>query len=204
MKNTLLLSLIFVANLYSVTAQETYTLYLNGEAHEIELNENYTKKIGKEEIEFQLKAKDTLYYEDELMRFAYLRLNPISKVELDETIDQIMMMTAEGTGVIVQKYLSINPIFLNEMMLNEVTKESLNYGFDLKRDEYQKTLKSGQTLTVQNATLTYKDEVNIYEVATIGGNDQGIMVMTIAMDNNPDTMGKQLINLLWSTLEYKD
>lgn len=204
MKNTLLLSLIFVANLYSLTAQETFTLYLNGEAHEIELNENYTKKIGKEEIEFQLKAKDTLYYEDELMKFAYLRLNPISKVELDETIDQIMIMTAEGTGVIVQKYLSINPIFLNEMMLNEVTKESLNYGFDLKRDEYQKTLKSGQTLTVQNATLTYKDEVNIYEVATIGGNDQGIMVMTIAMDNNPDIIGKQLINLLWSTLEYKD
>lgn len=204
MKKNYLLGLFLLANLYSAIAQETYTLYLNGEAHEIELNENYTKKIGKENIEFQLKAKDTLYYEDDLMRFAYLRLNPISKVEIDETIDQIMMMTAEGTGVIVQKYLTINPIYLNEMMLNEVTKESLNYGFDLKRDEYQKTLKSGQTLTVQNATLTYKDEVNIYEVATIGGNDQGIMIMSIAMDDNPNTMGKQLINLLWSTLEYKD
>ena len=85
----------------------------------------------------------------------------------------------------------------------EVTKESVNYGFDLQREDYQRTLANGEVLNVQRAVLTYKDEINIYEIATLGAKDSGILVMTMAMDDNQFSQGRKIIELFWSTLQYK-
>ncbi|GGE19484.1 hypothetical protein [Psychroflexus salis] len=115
-----------------------------------------------------------------------------------------MMVTAEGTGVILQEYVSFNPAFLNEMMLNDVTKESLNYGFEMQREDYEKTLLSGQTLSIQKATLTYNDEINIYEITSIGKKDSGILIMTMAMDDNELSQGRKLIEVFWNSLKFKE
>lgn len=78
---------------------------------------------------YRLQSKTPWVYEDSLYRFRYLKDYKISKLKVDEGIEQIMIMTAEGLYVLIQKYSTINPTMLNEMMLNEVTKESLSYGF---------------------------------------------------------------------------
>jgi hypothetical protein len=114
-----------------------------------------------------------------------------------------MLMTAEGSGVLIQKYSTINPTMLNEMMLKEVTKESLNYGFKLNRIDYQRTLRSGQSIVVNKAILTYNNETNIYEIASIGQKDAGIIIMTIIMDENRSNQGRKIIDLMWNSLIYK-
>jgi hypothetical protein len=111
-----------------------------------------------------------------------------------------MIATAEGSGIIIQKYATINPAHLNEMMINEVTKESIGYGYTMKREDYHKTLKSGQKIEIDKAVLTYKDEINIYEIATIGQKDEGVLIMTMRMDNNQTGQGVKLIDMLWKTL----
>ena len=203
MKNHLLILFVsFLAFQFS-TAQEVYYLSIDGEEVELRLNETISHKVGRKEVSLQLRAKDTLSYSSELTDFNYFRSNPISEVVLDEGIKQLMMVNAEGTGVILQEYDSFNTTFMNEMMMNEVTKESVNYGFEMQREDYQRTLMSGETLNIQRAVLTYKDEINIYEIATLGNKDSGILIMTMAMDDNQFSQGRKIIELFWSTLQYK-
>ena len=44
---------------------------------------------------------------------------------------------------------------LNDMMLFEVTKESVSYGYTLKREDYKRKLVSGQEIDVIKAVLTF-------------------------------------------------
>jgi hypothetical protein len=113
-----------------------------------------------------------------------------------------MLMTAGGSGLIIQKYKSFNPTLLNELMINEVTKESVNYGFKLSRENYERILKSGQEIKVDKAVLTYKDDTNIYEVLSIGAKDEGVLVVTMRLDKIEDSKGEKLIELLWNSFEY--
>ena len=83
-----------------------------------------------------------------------------------------------------------------------MTKESLGYGYKLKREDYQRKLKSGQAINVIKAVLTYKDDVDIYEVASIGGKDEGILVITIDNNLEQSVPGRDLIKLLWDSLTY--
>lgn len=201
MRLTLITLLTFIS--IKSFSQNDYKIKINDTILEISLDKAYNITIDDKEIEFKIIAKDSLIYEDDLYSFNYSKDYKISQMTIDEGIEQIMLMTAEGSGIFIQKYSTINPTMLNEMMISEVTKESLNYGFKMKRDDYTRTLKSGQKLDVDKATLTYKDETNIYEVASIGKKDEGILIMTMIMDENISTQGRKIIDLMWNSLIYK-
>lgn len=197
-------SLLFLLACMPLFSQADYLMEINGKTIEIVLDKEYklTLEDGKPLV-FKVSFKDTLEYNDELFSFKYSKDFKISRTKVEEGIEQIMLMTAEGSGLLIQKYSTISPVLFNELMLSEVTKESINYGFNLKREDYSRTLRSGQTVRVNKAVLTYLDETNIYEVASIGGQDQGILIMTMVMDDTFNVQGKKLIDLMWDSLIYK-
>lgn len=201
MKLTYLLLFFVTINTYS---QEDYIVKINDTELEIALDSTYTLEIDNKSLNITFKSKDILVYDDSLFNFQYPSDFKVSKTIIDEGVEQIMLMTAEGSGILIQKYEGFNPTFLNEMMINEVTKESINYGFKLERKDYERKLKSEQTLNIDKAILTYKDETNIYEVATIGKKDEGILIMTMIMDTTINNeQGNKLIELMWNSLNYK-
>lgn len=184
-------------------SQNDYKIQLNDTIFEISLDNEYSITLDGKEIKFKLFAKDTLFYDDDLFSFNYSKDYKIAKLSIDQGIEQIMLMTAEGSGILIQKYSNLNPTMLNEIMIAEVTKESLNYGFEMKRADYTRKLKSGQIIDIDKAVLNYKGETNIYEVASIGKKDEGILIMTIITDENVSEQGKKIIDLMWSSLIYK-
>jgi hypothetical protein len=125
-----------------------------------------------------------------------------SKAKIQENVDQLTVITAEGNGFVVQEYHTTNPTSLNEYMLAEITKESVGYGFTSVRKDYKRTLKSGQSINVCKAELTYKDKIYTYEVASIGKKDAGIMIVTMLLSGNIGK-GKASIDLFWDTFQYK-
>lgn len=183
--------------------QSDYVMYVNDESFDLTLDKEYQISINDELVTLKVKAKDTLQYDDILYRFKYSKDYKVSKLVVDEGIEQIMLMTAEGSGIVIQQYTNLNPSMLNEMMINEVTKESLNYGFKLSREDYERELISGQKIQVDKAVLKYKDETNIYEVASIGNKDEGIIIMSMRMDDVIGTKGQQIIDLMWDSMFYK-
>lgn len=201
MKKIVYISFILLA--FNLMAQDDYVIEIGGQVMEISLDKKYEVPIGKNKVSFTVRLKDTLTYESELYSFSYLKDFKISEYHIDEGINQILLMTGDGSGIIIQTYNTINPTMLNEMMLYEVTKESISYGYELTRDDYKRTLKSGQTINVYKAILTYKENKDFYEIVSIGHKDEGILIMTMNMDENLSNHGSQIIDLMWDTLEYK-
>lgn len=189
---------------FGLFAQNDYRLQVNNKTIEISTDKEYKLEIEGQELSIRLFAKDTLVYKDDLISFQYPRDYKISQVELEEGIEQLVIMTASGSGILIQKYTSMNPTMLNDLMLAEITKESLSYGYSMTREDYSRVIKSGQTLQVDKAILTYKDETNIYEIASIGSKDEGILIMTMKMDNEFSHTGQKLIDLMWNSIVYKN
>lgn len=197
--------LLLVAMIVSTIAfgQEEYTITIDGQVMNIEMDKEYEIKIKGKKVPFQLAMKDTLLFDDESFSFNYPKEFRVSRMDIDVGISQFVIMSAEGSGIIIQKYSSMNPTMLNEIMLNEVTKESVNYGFKLDRQDYQRTLVSGNSVEVDKAVLKYKDETNIYELASFGNKDEGIIVMTMSMDAVLGEESQKLISMMWSSLVVK-
>ncbi|WP_127845433.1 hypothetical protein [Psychroflexus aestuariivivens] len=183
--------------------QKDYELQIGDSIYNISLNENHSINFGDQKVNVSLKLKDTLTYDDGYFKFQYPSDYKISKVTLEEGVEQIMLMTAAGSGFMFQKYDGINPTMLNEFMISEMTKESLNYGFKMNREYYQRKLKSGQKIIVDKATLTYKDELNIYEIASIGKRDEGLVFVSMIMSYFDEDNGAKLIDFIWDSIELK-
>ena len=201
MKNLLTLIILFVVSLSY--GQKDFVLTINGESHEIALDDINEFKINGKNLSISVREKDTLVFNDAFYSFKHLKNYSVSKTIMDEGIEQIMIMTASGSGVLIQKYESFDPTMLQEMMLNEVTKESVNYGYTMERKDYDKTLNSGQELKVLKAALEYKGELETYEITAFGGKDEGILIMTMNMNDEIDPEGAEMINLMCDSLHIK-
>ena len=65
----------------------------------------------------------------------------------------------------------------------------------------KKILKPGHEIAVTRSVLRYKDEVNSYEIASIGKKDAGIIIVTIRMDEDANTQGQKIIDLMWKSIK---
>ena len=184
-------------------AQEDYVIRFEDTLINVALDKSYNIDVKGSRINFIIRSKDTLMYTNSSYSFLHPKAFRVSGTKIDVGIDQVSILTAEGSGMIIQQYTSINPTSLNEMMLTEITKESINYGYELKRSAYKRKLKSGQEIEITRAVLRYKEDVNIYEVASIGKKDAGLMIVTMRMDEDGTSEGQKLIDLMWQSLLVK-
>ncbi len=196
-----ILIVILLVSHIEAMCQEDYIVQLNDTSMSIALDKHYNIMINGKPQKFKVMQKDTLTHTDNLYSFQYLKGFKVSNSKLGAGIEQLSLLTAEGAGLIIQRYESINPTSLNELMLTELTKESISYGYESKRSYYKKALKSGHEIDVTKALLRYKDEVNIYEIASIGKKDAGIIIVTIRMDESENSQGKKLIELMWKSIK---
>ncbi len=183
-----------------IWGQEDYLLQINNKTFPVSLDTSYSIQINGETLMVRLSQNDTLIFKHGMFSFKYLKDYKVSKLVIEEGIDQYMIMSADGSGIAIQVYSNLDPTMLNEMMLNEVTKESRNYGYELSREDYKTTLISGQTIDVTRGVLTYKEDKSIYEIATFGYKDEGILIITIISNENISDQGQDIIHLMWNSL----
>lgn len=198
-----LLTIFLLAFYTTIFGQSDFIMYVNDSSFHLTLDTEYQVSVNNELVTLRVKAKDTLDYDDILYRFKYSKDYKVTKTVIEVGIEQIMIMTADGSGILIQQYTNLNPTMLNEMLLNEVTKESLSYGFKMSREDYKRELISGQEIEVDKAVLKYKDQTNTYEVASIGNKDEGIIIMSMKLNDVINTEGQKIIDLMWNTLFYK-
>jgi hypothetical protein len=168
----------------------------------VSLDSAYHITVNGKKLPLSVKQKSILTYQDSLFSFVYPQGFQITKTNIDSTVDQYLALTADATGFMLQAYRTINPVGLNETMLREITKENLSYGYTMKREDTTRILKSGQTVTVNKAVLTFKDNKYTFEVASIGSRDEGILVITIDGGMDYTGKGREMIRLLWDSLRY--
>lgn len=184
-------------------AQEKFWLQINDTLIELEIDKE--KEIASNGCLQNLKllAQDTVVFEDAFFSFKYLRDINFSKAELDADIEQYALISAEGTGILIQKYSSINPVFLNELMLNEATRQDVQTGYNLQREDYSQTLASGRKVKVTRAVLTLNSDTSVYEVVSFGHGTKGILIVCLIPDTGLMGKGLEIIKLFWESLLIK-
>ena len=184
-------------------AQEDYVIRFDDTLINVALDKSYNIDVKGSHINFIISSKDTLMYTNGFYRFLYPKAFRVYGTKIDVGIDLVSILTAGGSGMIIQQYTSINPTSLNEMMLTEITNESINYGYELKMSAYKRKLKSGKEIEINTAVLRYEEDLNIYEVVSIGKKDAGLMIVTMRIDEDGTSQGQKLIDLMWQSLLVK-
>lgn len=188
--------------LYSMAAhgQENYVIHLNDKDYNVSLDSLYHFKIHGREVAFSVSLKDTLIYHDPFVSFNYPKGVKVSKVKAGDGVEEIAILKPEGSGYLIEEFSNINPTGLNEMMLTQATKESISYGYKPTRSDYSRKLTDGNEITINKDVLRYKDNTNIYEVASTGKKDVGVLIVTMQTDVKDYPQEKNMIELMWNSL----
>jgi hypothetical protein len=202
--NRIIFAITCIALCTCIWAQENgnYIVVINNDS--IQTNDDnevlYTTPGG-ETLNIKVTQPNILTYSDDMISFNHAKTLSVSNTIIDEGIEQCMAIRPTGNGFLVQKYSTIDPSSLTRLMLNEITKESISYGYTKTEETFTKKLTSGQTIEGVKATLEYKEEVEIFTVATYGGRDEGIIVVTMLLNDDFEEQGA--IDLFLNTLKIR-
>ncbi|WP_192183822.1 hypothetical protein [Mesorhizobium amorphae] len=126
----------------------------------------------------------------------------ITKSDLSDSITQYLMASALGTIVLVQEYDQMNPVSLNQLMLHEMTRESVQAGGTLTQEPTTRKLADGKELTGVKATVKTRTDSADFEIVGFGLADQGLLFITRIGDQDVATE-KPLIDKFWENLKVK-
>lgn len=126
----------------------------------------------------------------------------VTKTDLGEDITQYLMASALGTIVVVQEYGKMNPVSLNQLMLQEMTKESVQAGAALTQEPTTRKLADGKELTGIRAQVKTRTDTANFEIVGFGRADQGLLFITRVASEDAATE-KPLIDKFWQSLKVK-
>ncbi len=180
-----------------------YIIVIGEDSAQTDLNRpfQYTTPEG-EKLSIKIVQADIQTYSDDMISFSHDKSLSVSNTDIEYGIEQCMIMKATGNGFMVQKYKTMNPDGMNRLFLNEITKESVSYGYSKSESDFKKELKSGHIIQGIQATLTYKGQKEVYTVASYGGKDEGVVVVTMLLSEEFDE-DREIIELFLNTLELK-
>jgi hypothetical protein len=126
----------------------------------------------------------------------------VTETKLDVDIVQYLMTSALGTLIIIQEYGSMNPASLDKLMLQELTKESVQAGAERSEEPGSRTLADGKQLTGLKARVKTRSDTTSFEILGYGTADKGVLVVT-RIDESTDAKEGSMIEKFWQSLRLK-
>ncbi|MEY3397931.1 MAG: hypothetical protein RL220_525, partial [Bacteroidota bacterium] len=157
-----------------------------------------------EKIQVEVVDQPLRTYSDDFISFKYDKTLSASQINVGSGIDQVMVMKASGSGVLVQEYRTMDPTMLIDLMMDEMTKESVSYGYTRKDKDVKIKLDSGITLEGKRSTLTYQGSDEEYTVLSYGGKDNGLLVITMLLNDDFAEEDQKLIDTFYETLKLTE
>ena len=183
----------------SVSAQD-YIITVDGTATEIGLDEPATLRLPDgRTLELELRQKEHVRFSSDMFSFEHRSEYKAARTNLDEGIRQTTIITALGTGVLLQEYEGLNPSTLIDLMLSELTKEEVEYGYEYSESAAERAV-DGVQFAGKRAITTSTTEEWTREVLAYGAKDRGLLIVTF-IEKESDGSERQLIEQLWQTLE---
>jgi hypothetical protein len=183
-------------------AQEGYTLTIDGTSYPIGLDSPADIVLPDGSSMTLLLLQDEFTsYGTETFSFLHKSSYKPARIDIGPGIFQTAILTPLGTGVIIQEYSSLNPASLIGLMLNEVTKEERDYGYDYEESEVSQEV-GDKVVSGRQAITTYKDETWIRSVYAYGTRDSGLLILTMVQKAHLPREGA-LLDDFWRTLEIK-
>lgn len=180
-----------------------FELVINGTIYDLDLDEEIqVEGLDGESFTILLHKKPFTEYSDAFVSFRHRSDLSVSTQDLGSGISQLMLATATGTLVMVQEYSSMDPAMMVPMMLRELTKESVDYGYEMTQEEITRQTGTGETAVGLRAILTYRGEELYCEVLSHSIKDKGILIVT-QIDLEYQELDQDLHDKFWKTLQMK-
>lgn len=196
---------VVLACLPSAAAAEelkAFRLTIGGQTIEINPGETAELELPGGTTEVTLDRNEFATHTGELFSFNYPSNLTVARSEIAKDITQHLVASALGTLVIVQEYRSIDPSSLDELMLNELTKESVQAGATMTREAATRMLADGRKLSGLRATVTAKSDVSDYEVLAFGTPDEGVLAVT-RIDRENIAAEQSILDTFWQSFALK-
>ncbi|QPC91315.1 hypothetical protein [Mesorhizobium sp. INR15] len=182
---------------------KAFKLTIDGVAVDINPGESLDVTLpGGKQSKVTLDKNDFATFSGENFSFVHPSDISVTKTALGDHITQYLMASALGTIVVVQEYGKMNPVSLNQLMLQEMTKESVQAGAKLTQEPTTRKLADGKEMSGLRATVKSRTDSADFEVVSYGTTDQGIILVT-RLDRENAPAEASLIDRFWESLKIK-
>lgn len=190
--------------LLSTTARaQDFDLTIDGKKLEISPGQQTSVQLqdGKT-VSVLLERKKIVRYEDDLLTFSYPGVFSVSKKQLSEHTDQLMLASAGGTLLLVQEYRTLDPSSLIETLFKALTKNEISYGYKVEKTPLVTLSPEGKKFEGITALLTLGVKKTVYTIQAYGFKDSGVVVVT-RIGENEDAIAKELTDEFWKSVTVK-
>ncbi|MFD1984875.1 hypothetical protein ACFSOZ_20275 [Mesorhizobium newzealandense] len=182
---------------------KAFKLTIDGVTVDIDPGESTNVTLpGGKQSRVTLERNDFATFSGDSFSFVHPSDISVTKTDLGENITQYLMASALGAIVVVQEYGKMNPVSLNQLMLQEMTKESVQAGATLTQEPTTRKLADGKELTGILAKVKTRTDTADFEIVGFGLADQGLLFITRVAGENAATE-KPLIDKFWQSLKVK-
>ena len=182
---------------------KAFKLTIDGVTVDIDPGESANVTLpGGKKSKVTLERNDFATFSGGSFSFVHPSTISVTKTDLGEDITQYLMASALGTIVVVQEYGKMNPVSLNQLMLQEMTKESVQAGAALTQEPTTRKLADGKELTGIRAQVKTRTDTADFEIVGFGRADQGLLFITRVAGEDA-AAEKPLIDKFWQSLKLK-
>jgi len=173
-----ILALLLLLSLSKISIAGNYLLVIDGETYDVSLGEELSVNVAGRPVLAEVKQKSNLVFTADSFSFEYPKQFSPSKTELAVGVSQTIMVTPLGVLAMIQEHSNIDPSYLLDLMVSEVTKEERGYGYEIVSKPASTTLSNGTKLTGKVITSKYKDSDIKRVFYTYSVKDAGLILMT--------------------------
>ncbi|MER9348040.1 MULTISPECIES: hypothetical protein [unclassified Mesorhizobium] len=182
---------------------KAFKLTIDGVTVDIDPGESADVTLpGGKRSKVTLERNDFATFSGSVFSFVHPSSISVTKTDLGDDITQYLMASALGTIVVVQEYGTMNPVSLNQLMLQEMTKESVQAGATLTQEPTTRKLADGKELTGIRAEVKTRTDTADFEIVGFGLADRGLLFITRVAGEDAATE-KPLIDKFWQSLKVK-
>ena len=198
-----IIALVAAQLLNAQATPKNYILEIDGDTIHISLDQPSTFKTAKgQTYKVKVSKKEFANFTNEFISFDHPSQFSLSSKMIDEDIQQILLMSATGNGLMIQVYSSINPELAVDLMLNQVTQDDISAGYKQTLTETQRVVGDGVVFKGKKAVLKMDDDTEEFTCYANGKKKKGILIMEIRNDIE-DAEATKMFEVFWKTLSIK-
>jgi hypothetical protein len=178
-----------------------YVLDIGGKQTELDLDQDtaVTLPDGRS-VTARLTRKAEQTFRDRGLSFDHPASVQPSGTDVDKRVRQIMMVSANGNGVLVQRYDGLDPTALVDLMVGEMTDEEVAAGYQRKISPASRTLSDGTELKGKLARTESAGESWDRYILAKGDSKGGYLVISM-MEDDREAADVAMLQKFWKTLK---
>lgn len=177
-----------------------YVLEIDGRQVELDLNHSATAVLSDgKTTKLLLRQKTEQTWHEDGASFTHPAAFTPARRELSKNITQTIMATPSGSIVLVQHYIGLDPTTLIDVMINKLSDDEVQAGYQRTIKKAQRKLGDGVTLAGKIVHTEHPGEAWDREVVAIGDHDGGFLVVGATSDSSTPA-DFAMIDAFWRSL----